>query len=295
MRLDVFDESGGNAWCNCSWHLFSVLNDCYQMAKARADAKNLEFEMRIDEKIPSVLLGDEVRIKQIINNFLSNAVKYTKEGHVCLRLGFEKTDETQLLLKLEVEDSGIGIKESDMERLFMNFTRLDEQKNRNIQGTGLGLNLTINLVEMMGGKIEVTSQYEKGSVFTATIPQQIINMEPMGNFAEKYQQFIRSTELSKDMVYASKAKVLVVDDVEMNLKVAQNYIRQTGAKVDVASSGTECLSLIYREKYDIIFLDHMMPEMDGVQTLNAMKLLPRIQKKHKLSLRKVHWKNAFHI
>lgn len=152
------------------------------MAKARADAKNLEFEMRIDEKIPSVLLGDEVRLKQIINNFLSNAVKYTKEGHFCLRLGFEKTDETQLLLKLEVEDSGIGIKESDMERLFMNFTRLDEQKNRNIQGTGLGLNLTKNLVEM-----------------------------------------------------------------------------------------------------------------DGVQTLNAMKLLPRIQKKHKLFLRKVHWKNAFHI
>ncbi|MDD5994705.1 MAG: ATP-binding protein, partial [Clostridiales bacterium] len=296
---DILDiskiESGKMEIIPVEYELFSVLNDCYQMAKTRADAKNLEFEIRIDEKIPSVLLGDEVRIKQIINNFLSNAVKYTKEGHVCLRLGFEKTDETQLLLKLEVEDSGIGIKESDMERLFMNFTRLDEQKNRNIQGTGLGLNLTKNLVEMMGGKIEVTSQYEKGSVFTATIPQQIVNMEPMGNFAEKYQQFIRSTELSKDMVYAPKAKVLVVDDVEMNLKVAQNYIRQTGAKVDVASSGTECLSLIYREKYDIIFLDHMMPEMDGVQTLNAMKLLPRIQKKHKLFLRKVHWKNAFHI
>lgn len=99
MRLDVFDESGGNAWCNCSWHLFSVLNDCYQMAKARADAKNLEFEMRIDEKIPSVLLGDEVRLKQIINNFLSNAVKYTKEGHVCLRLGFENPEETQTVLE----------------------------------------------------------------------------------------------------------------------------------------------------------------------------------------------------
>ena len=251
--------------------LFSVLNDCYQMTKARADAKDLDFEMQIDEKIPSVLYGDEVRVRQIINNFLSNAVKYTKEGQVFLRLGFEKTAEAQLLLKIEVEDSGIGIKESDMERLFMSFTRIDEQNNRNIQGTGLGLNLTKNLVELMGGKIEVQSEYGKGSVFTATIPQQIINSEPMGDFAEKYQQFIRSTELSNHVVLAPKAKILVVDDVEMNLKVAQSYIRQTGAKVDLASSGAACLYMIYREKYDIIFLDHMMPEMDGVETLKAMK------------------------
>lgn len=272
---DILDiskiESGKMEIIPVKYELFSVLNDCYQMTKARADAKDLDFEMQIDEKIPSVLYGDEVRVRQIINNFLSNAVKYTKEGHVFLRLGFEKTTETQLLLKIEVEDSGIGIKESDKERLFMNFTRLDEQKNRNIQGTGLGLNLTKNLVELMGGKIEVTSEYEKGSVFTAIIPQQIINMEPMGNFAEKYQQFIRSTELSNHMVYAPKAKVLVVDDVEMNLKVAQSYIRQTGAKVDLADSGATCLDMIYREKYDIIFLDHMMPQMDGVETLKAMK------------------------
>lgn len=272
---DILDiskiESGKMEIIPVEYELFSVLNDCYQMTKARADAKDLDFEMKIDEKIPSVLYGDEVRVRQIINNFLSNAVKYTKEGHVFLRLGFEKTAETQLLLKIEVEDSGIGIKESDMERLFMNFTRIDEQKNRNIQGTGLGLNLTKNLVELMGGKIEVTSEYEKGSVFTAIIPQQIINMEPMGNFTEKYQQFIRSTELSNYMVLAPKAKVLVVDDVDMNLKVAQSYIRQTGAKVDLASSGAACLAMIYREKYDIIFLDHMMPEMDGVETLKAMK------------------------
>lgn len=183
----------------------------------------------------------------------------------------KKTTETQLLLKIEVEDSGIGIKESDMERLFMSFTRIDEQKNRNIQGTGLGLNLTKNLVELMGGKIEVKSEYGKGSVFTATIPQQIINLEPMGDFANKYQQFIRSTELSNHVVLAPKAKILVVDDVEMNLKVAQSYIRQTGAKVDLASSGAACLYMIYQEKYDIIFLDHMMPEMDGVETLKAMK------------------------
>ncbi|MGN0513809.1 MAG: ATP-binding protein [Lachnospiraceae bacterium] len=272
---DILDiskiESGKMEIIPVEYELFSVLNDCYQMTKARADAKDLDFEMKIDKNIPSVLYGDEVRIRQIINNFLSNAVKYTKEGYVSLRMEFEKTAETQMLLKIEVEDSGMGIKEEDMERLFMDFTRIDEQKNRNIQGTGLGLSLTKNLVELMGGTIEVTSEYEKGSVFTAIIPQQIINMEPMGNFSEKYQQFIRSKEKSNQKFFASKAKILVVDDVEMNLKVAQSYIRQTGAEVDLANSGAECLDMIYREKYDIIFLDHMMPDMDGVETLKVMK------------------------
>ncbi len=272
---DVLDiskiESGKMEIIPVKYELFSVLNDCYQMTKARADAKDLDFKMKVDERIPSVLYGDEVHIRQIINNFLSNAVKYTKEGHIFLRLGFEETVETQMLLKIEVEDSGIGIKNSDMDRLFLSFTRIDEQNNRNIQGTGLGLSLTKKLIELMGGKIEVKSEYGKGSVFTAIIPQQIISVEPMGNFAEKYKQYISSIELSNHMVIASKAKILVVDDVEMNLKVAQSYIRQTGAKVDLASSGAQCLDMIYQEKYDIIFLDHMMPEMNGVETLAAMK------------------------
>ena len=125
---------------------------CYQMTKARVDAKDLDFEMMIDANVPSVLFGDEVHVRQIINNFLSNAVKYTKEGQVILRLGYEETTEEQILLKIEVEDSGIGIKESDMDKLFLNFTRVDEQKNRNIQGTGLGLSLTKNLVELMDGE-----------------------------------------------------------------------------------------------------------------------------------------------
>ena len=272
---DVLDiskiESGKMEIIPVEYELFSVLNDCYNMTKARADAKDLDFEMEIDSNMPSVLYGDEVHVRQIINNFLSNAVKYTKEGKVILRMGYEQEEEEQLLLKIEVEDSGIGIKESDIDKLFLNFTRVDEQKNRSIEGTGLGLSLTKNLVELMGGEIHVTSEYGKGSVFTAIIPQQVINPEPLGDFTKKYQQYIHSSEMNHHILLAPQAKILVVDDVEMNLKVAQSYLKQTKAKVDIAYSGKECLRMICQEKYDMIFLDHMMPEMDGIGTLKAMK------------------------
>lgn len=272
---DILDiskiESGKMEIIPVEYELFSVLNDCYNMTKARADAKGLDFEMTIDSKMPSILYGDEVHVRQIINNFLSNAVKYTKQGRVILRMGYEQTEGKQLLLKIEVEDSGIGIKESDMDKLFLNFTRVDEQKNHSIEGTGLGLSLTKNLVELMGGEISVTSEYGKGSVFAATIPQQVVNPEPLGDFTQKYQQYVHSAEMNYDTLFAPKAKILVVDDVEMNIKVAQGYLKQTRAKVDIAYSGEECLRMVCQEKYDIIFLDHMMPEMDGIDTLKAMK------------------------
>ena len=272
---DILDiskiESGKMEIIPVEYELFSILNDCYNMTKARADAKGLDFEMEIDSNVPSVLYGDEVHVRQIINNFLSNAVKYTKEGKVILRMGYEQTEGKKLLLKIEVEDSGIGIKESDLDKLFLNFTRIDEQKNRNIEGTGLGLSLAKNLVELMGGEIHVKSEYGKGSVFAATIPQHIVNAAPLGDFTQKYEQFIHSAETNQHVLMAPDARILVVDDVEMNLKVAQNYLKQTGAKVELADSGEECLRMIRLKKYDIIFLDHMMPEMDGIDTLKAMK------------------------
>lgn len=272
---DILDiskiESGKMEIIPVEYELFSILNDCYHMAKARADAKDLDFEMETDPAVPSVLFGDEVHVRQIINNFLSNAVKYTNEGHVILRMGYEQTDEKHLLLKIDVEDSGIGIRESDMDKLFLNFTRVDEQKNRNIQGTGLGLSLTRNLVQMMGGEILVTSEYGKGSVFSAVIPQQIVNPEPLGDFSQKYREYIHTAEMEQQVLKAPRARILVVDDVEMNLKVAQSYIKQTEAAVDLAQSGEECLSMAARKKYDMILLDHMMPEMDGVETLKALK------------------------
>ena len=245
------------------YELFPVLNDCYNMTKARADAKNLDFIMEIDSKMPSVLYGDEVRVRQVINNFLSNAVKYTREGKVIFRMKYEPIDSEHILLVIVVEDSGIGIKESDMDKLFLNFTRVDEQKNSHIEGTGLGLSITKNLIEMMGGDIQVTSEYGKGSVFTAKIPQKIVSSEPLGDFTQKYKRYVQSPEEKDYVMLAPKARILVVDDVEMNLKVAQNYLKQTKARIDIAYSGKECLNMIDKEKYDIILLDHMMPEMDG--------------------------------
>lgn len=272
---DILDiskiESGKMEIIPVEYELFSVLNDCYNMTKARTDAKQLDFQMVIDPRVPSMLYGDEVHVRQIINNFLSNAVKYTHEGRVILRMSFEPSEKNEILLKIEVEDSGIGIKESDIDKLFLNFTRVDEQRNRNIQGTGLGLSLTKNLVELMGGTIHVKSRYGEGSVFDAEIPQQIANPEPLGDFTQKYQQFIHSEETANHIVYIPDAKILVVDDVEMNIMVAKNYLKQTNATVDVAYSGKECLEMICKKKYNIIFLDHMMPEMDGIETLQAMK------------------------
>lgn len=272
---DILDiskiESGKMEIIPGEYELFSVLNDCYNMAKARADAKGLDFEMQIDPEVPSVLYGDEVRVRQIINNFLSNAVKYTREGKVVLRMGYEQAKKQDILLKIEVEDTGIGIREADMDKLFLNFTRVDEQKNRSIQGTGLGLSLTKNLIDLMGGDISVESEYGKGSLFVAILPQRVINSEPLGDFSKKYQQYIQSEENENTILQLPEAKILVVDDVEMNLKVAQNYLKQTNAQIDIAYSGKECLNLVYHKKYDIIFLDHMMPEMDGIAVLRAMK------------------------
>ena len=272
---DVLDitkiESGKMEIIPVEYTLFSVLNDCYNMTKARAEAKALSFEMEIEPKLPSVLFGDEVRIRQIINNFLSNAVKYTKEGKVILRLNYEAKKEKELLLILQVEDSGIGIKKTDIDKLFLNFERVDEKRNRNIEGTGLGLSITKNLVDMMGGEIQVSSEYGKGSVFTAIIPQQIVDSVPLGNFQDKYEQYIHSSECENYALLAPEANILVVDDMEMNLKVARGYLKQTKANVDLAHSGAECLNKVSCKKYDLILLDHMMPEMDGIETLRLMK------------------------
>ena len=242
---DILDiskiESGKLEIIPVQYELFSILNDCYNMTAARAANKSLGFQMKANPAMPSWLLGDEVRIRQIINNFLSNAVKYTKEGEVVLSLDYENMSEDQIQLIISVSDTGIGIKEEDLSKLFTSFTRIEEERNRNIEGTGLGLNLTKNLVEMMDGEISVESTYGKGTCFRAKVPQKIVNLEPMGDFVERYQQFLNSTEQSSLSVLAPEAQVLVVDDIEMNLKVAKGLLKQTQIQVDTAKSGMECL------------------------------------------------------
>ncbi|MCR5654017.1 MAG: response regulator [Lachnospiraceae bacterium] len=272
---DILDiskiESGKMELIPVDYELFSVLNDCYNMVKSRADDKNLDVEMEIDSGIPSMLYGDEVHLRQIINNLLSNAVKYTHFGKVTLRMREMSRKGKDITMMIEVEDTGIGIKEEDIEKLFDNFSRLDEKKNRKIEGTGLGLSLTRKLVRLMGGEIRVKSVYGKGSVFTVVLPQHVVSYEPMGDFGEKYKAYIHKSSESKAQLEIPDTKILVVDDVEMNIKVFKGLLRKTKAQIDTAFSGEECLEKVKEKKYDLIFLDHMMPEMDGVETLHHMQ------------------------
>ncbi|MGN1198790.1 MAG: ATP-binding protein [Acetatifactor sp.] len=274
---DILDiskiESGKLEILPIKYELFSILNDCYNLTKAKLQEKPLEFEIRVNENLPSWLYGDEVRIRQIINNFLSNAVKYTKQGKVTFCLDYEQKSDEQIRLVISVADTGIGIREEDLGKLFTSFTRIEEKRNRNIEGTGLGLNLTKNLVDLMGGEVIVESTYGRGSCFTARIPQKIVDATPMGDFSRRYQQYLSSSDDDTLSFSAPEAKILVVDDVEMNLKVVKGLLKETQIQIDTATSGRQCLERVKTTRYDVIFLDHMMPEMDGIETLQNMKLL----------------------
>jgi len=272
---DILDiskiESGKMELIPVEYEIFSVLNDCYNMTLSRAEEKGLRFEIDIDSSIPSVLYGDEVHIRQIINNFLSNAVKYTRAGKISLRLKELSRKGDNVELSVEVADTGIGIKKEDVGKLFKNFTRLDEQKNRNIEGTGLGLSLTEKLVKLMGGEINVESEYGKGSTFSVKLSQKIVNEAPVGNFSDQYNEFVNQKKENTNVIDIHDASILVVDDVEMNIQVVKGMLKKTRANIDTAYSGEECLDKIAKSHYDIIFLDHMMPEMDGIETLERMR------------------------
>ena len=272
---DILDiskiESGNMELIPVECDVFSVLNDCYNMTLTRAAKKDLKFETDIDDNIPSVLFGDEVHIRQIINNLLSNAVKYTNMGKIKLTVRVTARKEGVVYLNIIVSDTGIGIADADKDKIFMNFTRIDEKKNRYIEGTGLGLSLTEKLVRLMGGDISFDSEYGKGSVFTVSLMQKIIDPKPMGDFSERYYEYINRQKSGDIQISIPDAKILVVDDVEMNIRVVTGMLKRMGADADTAAGGEECLKKIYGKRYDIIFLDHMMPEPDGIQTFEQMQ------------------------
>lgn len=272
---DILDiskiESGKLEIIPVEYELFSIMNDCYNMTASRAAEKGLEFSISINPSLPCVLYGDEVRVRQVINNLLSNAVKYTNEGSVELHVDYEGKRDVSLVLVITVRDTGIGIKKEDLDRLFESFTRVDEKRNRNVEGTGLGLNLTKNLVEMMDGEITVSSVYGQGSTFQARIQQMIKNHEPIGDFAKRYHEEMEKESQKTENVYAPEASVLVVDDVPMNLLVAKGLLKYTAVAVDTAESGMEALEKIQKDKYDLIFMDHLMPVMDGVECFHRMR------------------------
>lgn len=270
--LDISKIESGKMELLCEgYELASLINDCYTIVASNCKKKNLDLYMEIDENLPSILYGDDVRIRQIVNNFLSNAVKYTKRGHVILKISYSRIDEENINLRIDVKDSGIGIQKKDMENLFQNFTRLEEHKNRNIEGTGLGLSLTKRLVDMMHGEVQVESQYGEGSTFTAIIPQKVICEDGIGDMKQIFENYELSVGAMMPVPQFAGAHILVVDDMEMNRIVAKEMLLQTGAIVDVTGSGEEGLTLMKEQHYDLIFMDQMMPDMDGIATFEEMK------------------------
>lgn len=273
---DILDlskiDSGNFEIISLDYSMASVLNDVINMTKPRADKKGLTYNFSVSPDIPSKLHGDEIRIRQVMLNIINNAIKYTKEGHVDVAISADiGTGPSDRMLKVQVTDSGIGIKDEDKEKLFKSFQRLDEEKNRNIEGTGLGLHITFRLVEMMGGHIEVESEYGKGSVFTLYIPQGVVDSTPLGDFSEAVEKHMSEITTDETTLYAPDARVLIVDDNEMNLEVMEGLLRDTKIKLDLAMSGMECIEKVKNNKYDCIFLDQMMPEMNGDATLAEMK------------------------
>ncbi|MCH5192440.1 MAG: response regulator [Oscillospiraceae bacterium] len=274
---DILDmqkiESGKMNIVPVEYETASLVTDLWNMTYIRAKEKNLAVRFILDENMPSVLFGDDVRIKQIAVNLLTNAVKYTPEGSVEMHMSSLKTEDGDFIMKIAVQDTGLGIKEEDMENLFKSFQRLDEEKNRNIEGAGLGMSITMSLLKLMDGDMKVESEYRKGSTFTVTIPQKVVNDEPTGDFESVKNRHIKHQENAGKIFEAPKANVLVVDDNAMNLEVFKALLGRTKVNVDTADSGKKCLELIKKQNYHIIFMDHMMPEMDGIETLHEIKKL----------------------
>ncbi len=252
------------------YRLNTMLSDAILSASVRAHNKNLDIRLEQDKNLPAVVKGDEIRIKQILNNLLSNAVKYTKEGSITLAAKGAKT-EMGFVLMLSVKDTGIGIKQEDIAGLFDSFRRMDLNRNRNVEGTGLGLSITKELVDQMHGRIEVESEYGKGSCFTVWLPQEIIRETEEAGDEERQHKNLRQEASGEKVFYAPDASILVVDDKEINLIVIEALLKRTGVKMDFAGGGKECLEKSKYKKYDLILMDHMMPEPDGVQTLHMIK------------------------
>ncbi len=246
-----------------------MLRSIVSMIRARSTEKELTFDAVIDEILPIRLFGDPGKIKQIVLNLLTNALKYTETGGFALSVSMEEREDDRCILRFSVKDTGIGIKKEDMEKLFTAYERLDEQKNSGIQGTGLGLDISRRFAELMQGSLVCESEYGKGSEFILTIPQRIVDPTPMGVFMEHEETGSAGPYVPQFV--APDADVLVVDDTPMNLTVIKGLLKATKVFVSTAASGEECLEKLKDTRYDVVLLDYMMPGMDGVETLSEIR------------------------
>lgn len=248
----------------------SLFKSIIEIIQIPMSEKKIKFIVDIDKTIPSILFGDVKRIKQIILNILTNAVKYTEEGSVTFSVTNETLDSELTKLIIRVTDTGIGIRKEDIKFLYNSFRRVNLERNNEVQGTGLGLAITKQLVDMMNGEIKVDSIYTKGTTFSIVLPQKVIEKKTMGTF--EYNEIIDVNEYYKHLFEAPEAKILVVDDNEMNLKVIKNLLERTKVQVYTATSGAECLKKTEEQYYDVILLDYVMPNMNGVETLRQIRV-----------------------
>ncbi len=276
---DILDfskiETGKLSIIPVNYDLSSLINDLVNMVKFRADEKGLSLAVDFDRNIPKYLYGDEVRIKQVITNILTNAVKYTDKGSITFHIGYEKdpADPECVLLDIFVKDTGIGIREEDMQKLFSKFERIDEKRNRNIEGTGLGMNITQSLLEMMDSTLNVESLYGVGSKFSFKLRQKVTGWEPLNDYEISYRESFRETQHYRSSFTAKNARILMVDDNETNLLVFKSLLKETLVNIETATSGKEAIVRAGETAYDIIFLDHMMPQKDGIETLHELKAM----------------------
>ncbi len=272
---DVLDfskiEAGKMELLPDNYEVSSLIIDLMNMTRQRALNKGLKYELDIDSSLPKTLYGDSIRIKQCILNLLTNAIKYTKEGSITFSISYVKNDESSILFTVHVKDTGCGIKKDDMEKLFAPFERIEEEKNRTIEGSGLGMSIVRRLLDMMQSKLDLKSVYGKGSDFSFTVEQKVIDWTSVGDLNEAYSESIVQMANYKEKLYAPKAHLLFVDDTAMNLDVIKGLLKNTGIKIDTVLSGKEAIEAVKKNVYDILFIDHRMPELDGIETLHVMK------------------------
>ncbi len=272
---DILDfsriEAGQTDLVEAPYQLNSLLNDLSGMIFFKAQSKGLDYIIDVDPTLPDALCGDELRVRQILTNLLNNAVKYTERGSVTLSLCGKRRDDGALILKAAVRDTGIGIRSEDRDKLFTRFQRLEMDRNNTVEGTGLGLAITQRLLEMMGGDIAVESEYGKGSVFTATIPQKVVSDAPVGDFQARFRTNVMEAAPYQESFRAPTARVLIVDDTPMNLTVVVNLLKNTQMRIDTATSGADAVSKARQTAYDVILMDQRMPEMDGTEALQRIR------------------------
>ena len=270
---DILDfskiESGKMEIVPIEYEFNSMLNDLYNIFSLRAKEKGLVFDVIVDPELPSKLYGDDLRVRQVLINLLTNAVKYTRKGTVTFQVSGERDGE-DVILHFSVRDTGVGIKQEDISKLFSAFERIDEEKHRDIEGTGLGMNISLQLLKLMGTDLRVESVYGEGSRFFFALRQRIVNGEPIGNFQERARKAAREHAYQASFT-SPEGEILLVDDNRVNRRVFCGLLKQTKIQIKDVGSGRECLDHIRQKHYDLIFLDHMMPEMDGMETMQHMK------------------------